>query len=64
MLPNLHHLWSEELYNQQQSFKLPKLVTCLDPCKGVSDKLEICAKKERRLLQDQVQLGIGAKVQL
>ena len=30
----------------------------------VSHKLEICATKERRLLQDQVQLGIGAKVQL
>ena len=30
----------------------------------VSHRLEICASKERRLLQDQVQLGIGAKVQL
>ena len=30
----------------------------------VSHKLEVCASKERRLLQDQVQLGIGAKVQL
>ena len=30
----------------------------------VSHKLEICAAKEKRLLQDQVQLGIGAKVQL
>ena len=29
-----------------------------------SHRLEICASKERRLLQDQVQLGIGAKVQL
>ena len=46
----------------------------LDPCKGVSHilgsmqrispKLEACASKERRLLQDQVQLCIGAKVQL
>ena len=30
----------------------------------VSHRLEICASKERRLLQDQVQLGIQAKVQL
>ena len=30
----------------------------------VSHKLEIYASKERRLLQDQVQLGIKAKVQL
>ena len=30
----------------------------------VSHILEICASKERKLLQDQVQLGIGAKVQL
>ena len=34
-----------------------------DPCKGVGHILEICATKERRLLQDQVQLGIGEKVQ-
>ena len=27
-------------------------------------KLEVCASKERKLLQDQVQLGIGVKVQL
>ena len=47
---------------------------CWDSCKGVSHvlgsmqrishKLEVCASKERRLLQDQVQLGITAKVQL
>ena len=30
----------------------------------VSHKLEVCALRERRLLQDQVQLGIGANVQL
>ena len=30
----------------------------------VSHKLEVCASRERRLLQDQVQLGIGAKVKL
>ena len=35
-----------------------------DPCKGVSYKLEVCASRERIILQDQVQLGIGAKVQL
>ena len=29
----------------------------------VSHKLKVCASKERRLLQDQVQLGIGEKVQ-
>ena len=30
----------------------------------VSHKLEVCVSKEIRLLQDQIQLGIGAKVQL
>ena len=30
----------------------------------VSQRLEICASSERRLLQDQVQLGIKAKIQL
>ena len=35
-----------------------------DPCKGVSHRLEICVAKGRRLLQDQVQLGIRAKVQV
>ena len=30
----------------------------------VSHRLEICTSKERRLLQDQVQLGIVANVQL
>ena len=29
----------------------------------ISHKLEVCASKEGRLLQDQIQLGIGAKVQ-
>ena len=29
----------------------------------VSHKLEVCASKEGSLLQDQIQLGIGAKVQ-
>ena len=64
MLPGLHYWWSEEFYSQQQSFKLLELVTYWDPCKGVSHKLEICATKERSLLQDQVQLNIGVKVQL
>ena len=35
-----------------------------DMCEGVSYRLKICATNERRLLQDQVQLGIGAKAQL
>ena len=35
----------------------------LDLCKKVSHILEICATKERRLLQYQVQLDIEAKVQ-
>ena len=64
VLPYLHCLWSEELCSQQQSFKLMELVTYWDTCKGVSYRLEICASKERRLLQDQVQFGIGVKVQL
>ena len=41
-----------------------ELVKYWDPCKKVSHGLEICATKERSLLQDQVQLGIGVKVQL
>ena len=51
-----------------------ELVTYWDSCKGVSQvlgsvqrashKLEICALRERMLLQNQVQLGIRAKVQL
>ena len=49
---------------KQRSFKLLELVTYLDPCKGVSHKLEIYVTKEKRLLQYQVQLGIGAKGQL
>ena len=53
MLPDLHHLWSEELCSQQQSIKLLELVTYLDSCKWVSHKLEICAKQISQL-QDQV----------
>ena len=64
MLPDIHCWWNKELCSQQQSFKLLELVTYWDPCKGVSQKLKICATKERSLLQDQVQLDIGAKVQL
>ena len=30
----------------------------------ISHKLEVCASRERMLLQNQIQLGIGAKVQL
>ena len=30
----------------------------------VSHKLEVCALRERRLLQDQIQLGIEVKIQL
>ena len=36
----------------------------LESVQMVRHKLEVCASNERRLLQDQVQLGIGAKVQL
>ena len=49
---------------KQQSFKLLELVTYQDPCKGDSHRLEIYVTKEKRLLQYQVQLDIGAKVQL
>ena len=35
----------------------------LDSCKGVSHRLEICTKR-RSSLQDQVQLGIEANVQM
>ena len=41
-----------------------ELVTYWDPCKGVGHRLEICATKEKRLLRNQVQLGIGENVQL
>ena len=64
MLPILHHLYNEELCSQQQSFKLLELVTYQDLCKRIYHRLEIYASNERRLLQDQVQLGIGVKVQL
>ena len=61
---DLHCWWSEELCNQQQLFKLLKLFMYWDLCKGIRHGLEIYASKKRRLLQDQIQLGIGAKVQL
>ena len=61
---DIHCWWSEELCSQQQPLKLLALVTYWDLCKGVSHRLEICVTKERRLLQDQIQLGFGAKVQL
>ena len=64
VLPNLHRLWSEEICNQQQSFKLLELFMCWDPSKEVIHRLEICALKKKNLLQDQVQFGIRAKVQL
>ena len=41
-----------------------ELVTYCDPCKGVSHRLKICGTKEKKLLQDQVQLGIGEQVQM
>ena len=63
MLLNLHRLWSEELFDQQQLIKLLELVTYWDSCKGANHRLEICAT-QKSLLQNQVQLGIGAKVQL
>jgi len=43
---------SEELCSQQQSIKLLELVTYWNPWKGVSHRLEICATKEKSLLQD------------
>ena len=65
VFPDLHRLWSKKLFNQQQSIKLLELITYWNPCKGVSHRLKIYArKKERSLLQDQVQLVIRAKVQL
>ena len=42
---------------------MASLCSNLAPCKGASHRLEICAK-QRSLLQDQVQLGIEANVQL
>ena len=62
VFPDLYHLWSEKLCNQQHSIKLLELITYCDPCKEVSHRLKICATNEKRLLQDQVHLGIEAKV--
>ena len=64
VFPDLHHLWNEKLCSQQQSIKSLELVMYWDPWKEVSHKLEICATKERRLLQYEAQLGIEEKVQL
>ena len=36
----------------------------LESMQRFSHRLEICTSRKRRLLQDQVQLDIGAKVQL
>ena len=64
VLPNLHCWWSEELCSQQHLFKLLELVTYLGSMQRVNHKLEVYASRERMLLQDQIQLGIKAKVQL
>ena len=64
VLHDLHYWWSEELCSQQHPFMLVELVMYWNPFKRISQKLEICASRERRLLQDQVQLGIRARVQL
>ena len=42
-------------------FKLLELVTYLGSVQRVSPKLEVCGLRERKLLQDQVQLGIGGE---
>ena len=55
----------ETIPNQlQQSNGCYGVSHILGSMQRVSHKLEIWASRERRLLQDQVQLGIGAKVQL
>ena len=64
VLPNIHCWCSEEFCSQQHLFKLLELVMYLGSVQRVNHKLEVCASNERRLLQDQVQLSIGAKVQL
>ena len=46
------------------SVQVARVSHVLESVQRVSHRLEICASRERRLLQDQVQLGIGAKVQL
>ena len=45
-------------------FKVVGVSHVLRPMQRVSHRLEIFALRERMLLQDQVQLGIGPKVQL
>ena len=46
------------------SFKVAGVCHILGSVQRVTHKLEICASRERRLLQDQVQLDIEVKVQL
>jgi len=44
------------------SFKFARVNHVLGSVQRISHRLEICALRERRLLQDQIQLGIGEKV--
>ena len=46
------------------SIQVAGLSHILESVQRVSHRLEICASRERRQLQDQVQLDIGVKVQL
>ena len=46
------------------SVQVAEVSHVLGSMQRVGHKLEVCASRERRLLQDQVQLGIGEKVQL
>ena len=46
------------------SIQVAEISHVLESVQMVRHKLEVCASKERKLLQDQVQFGIGAKVQL
>ena len=64
VFPDFYCWWSEELCSQQHLIESLGLVTYLGSMQRVTHKLEVCASRERGILQDQVQLDIGAKVQL
>ena len=55
----LLHLYTIGFCNQ-----VARISHILGSVQRVSHRLEIYVSKERRLLQDQVQLGIGVNVQL
>ena len=56
------HCYEVKNFAATTSFKVARVNHVLGSVQRVSHRLEICAPRERRLLQDQVQLGIEEKV--